>query len=324
MLFRTICLFAAFFFFAHGHAFADEAESNWLKNLGLPFLSGPSKQELETSTRITELCAAIRAEAAKLNWKLEPCEGLNWREGGISVEGRPLVYLEFGDPLSQNTTLVFSTVHGDEITPLYLGIQLAHWLKEHQSQLIKTRVVLAPVVNPDSFLRSPKTRVNARGVDVNRNFATNDWNDRALKAWKIRFKSDPRRFPGAQPHSEPETLFQADLIKRVRPHKILSIHAPLNFLDYDGPTVLSLKRFPRQYVRECLRLRSRLKATSSGFFPGSLGNYAGQELGIPTLTLELPSANPAKAEAYWKQFSTGIKTMIEFTVPNYASLSLQK
>jgi protein MpaA len=92
-------------------------------------------------------------------------------------------------------------------------------------------------------------------------------------------------------------------------------------MDYDGPTALSLAKFPRQYVRECLKLRSRLKAITSGFFPGSLGNFAGQELGIPTLTLELPTSDSRKAEAYWKKFSQGIKTMIEFVVPKYAARS---
>jgi protein MpaA len=86
-------------------------------------------------------------------------------------------------------------------------------------------------------------------------------------------------------------------------------------MDYDGPTYLSLARFPGQYVRECLKLRSRLKATSSGFFPGSLGNFAGQEMGIPTLTLELPTADALKAQSYWNQFSKGITVTIQYVVP---------
>jgi len=110
----------------------------------------------------------------------------------------------------------------------------------------------------------------------------------------------------------------------VKPQKILSIHSPLNFLDYDGPSSLALSRFPRDYTQECDRLRKSLKAVSGGFYPGSLGNYAGRELGIPTLTLELPSADAKKAENYWNQFSRGIRAMIQFTVPSYASRQLEK
>jgi protein MpaA len=58
-----------------------------------------------------------------------------------------------------------------------------------------------------------------------------------------------------------------------------------------------------------------VKAISSGFFPGSLGNYAGQERGIPTLTLELPSADPKKAPDYWNIFKTGMTKVVQFEVP---------
>jgi protein MpaA len=114
-------------------------------------------------------------------------------------------------------------------------------------------------------------------------------------------------------------LFQEELIFRLRPQKILSIHSPLNHLDYDGPSPLSLSKFPTEYMQICEKLKRRLNAKSSGYFPGSLGNYAGQELGIPTLTLELPTAKPERAAAYWKEFTGGIWTMIRFAVPSFAS-----
>lgn len=271
---------------------------------------------------INSWCQSVNREIAALKWKLDPCKNLKWQIGGLSVQGHPLVYAVFGNPKATNTSLVFTAVHGDEITPFYLGIRLATWLQENQESLRDIRVVLAPLVNPDGFFVKPRTRVNARGVDVNRNFDTKDWRSRALVAWKKRFRSDPRRNPGKTPSSEPETLFQEELIHRVKPQKILSIHAPLNFLDYDGPSAMSLVRFPKEYVQECLKLRSKLKAISGGFFPGSLGNFAGQELGIPTLTLELPSADPAKAESYWKLFNQGIQVMMEYVVPP-VSLTVQ-
>ncbi len=299
---------------------------------------------------IAAWCEELKKSLSDLKWKIEPCEKLTWQIGGHSIEGRPLVYAEFGDPSAANTTLIFSAVHSDEITPLYLGIQLAHWLQENvkspsngpvaasaspspspsplkegapKKSLENIRVIVAPFVNPDGFFKSPRTRMNARGVDLNRNFNTLDWNRDAIAFWKKKFKSDRRRFPGNQPSSEPETVFQEELIKKLKPTKILSIHAPLNFLDYDGPSAsgLSLQRFSAEYVQECLKLRKRLKARSSGYFTGSLGNYAGQQLGIPTLTLELPSADSRKAEQYWKQFSQGIQTMIQFKVPSNPELA---
>lgn len=267
----------------------------------------------------TKWCRDVDLEIKKLGWKFSACEGVEWKLWDItSVEGRPLVYTEFGTPNSANTTLVMTMVHGDEITPLYVGLKLVGWLKANMGKLQDARIVIVPLVNPDSFLRAKRTRVNARGVDVNRNFPTSDWRSRALQAWRKKFKSAPRRFPGKEPGSEPETVFQQELISRFAPSKILSIHAPLNFMDYDGPTPLSLDKFPKDYVHECLKLRQRLKAVSGGFFPGSLGNYAGRELGIPTLTLELPTADPAQAQKYFERFLTGVRTMIEYRVPDLA------
>lgn len=278
----------------------------------------PSPSPLASPWSTQTWCAELRTEIAKLGWKgLEPCHGIEWKEGGRSVLGRPLVTAEFGDPKSTNTTLVVSMVHGDENTPLYSVIRLAHYLLENNATLMASgvRVVVAPMINPDGFFRRTRTRTNAHKVDLNRNLPTRDWHSHAHKLWREKFKSNARRNPGPSPGSEPETRFQQELIEKVRPQKILSIHAPLNFMDYDGPTTLALARFPKHYIEECLRLRSKLRAVSGGFYPGSLGNYGGQELGIPTLTLELPSANSRKAEAYWKQFREGIQSMINFQVP---------
>lgn len=280
--------------------------------------------KLDRKQTVEDWCQEVSQAVKGLKWKIQTCEGIQWQVGGYSVQGRPLLYAEFGEGKAENTTLILSTVHGDEITPLYLGLQLAQWSKERMSQLVKTRVIIAPLVNPDGFFRKPRTRMNARGVDVNRNFPTKDWHKLALMNWKTKYRSNPRRFPGNEPLSEPETQFQEALIRKFRPQKILSIHSPLNTFDYDGPSKVSLSEFPSEYTRVCEQLKRRLRAISSGFFPGSLGNFAGRELGIPTLTLELPSADPTKAEAYWKKFSEGIQTMIQFTVPSYASGKLNE
>lgn len=278
--------------------------------------AAPSPTPSNTIQSMDEWCKAVQTSVQKFKWTVEACKDVSWKQGGASVQGRPIPYAEFGDPKAANTTLVFAMVHGDEITPLFIGLQLAHWLKENEKSLKSTRVILAPLVNPDGFFRAPRTRMNANGVDVNRNFATSDWQAHALRAWAIKYHKDPRRYPGNEPRSEPETIFQEEMIKQFKPQKIISVHSPLNFLDYDGPlaTSLSLDKFPKEYVQSCLLLRKRVKATSSGFFPGSLGNFAGQEMGIPTLTLELPTADPRKADAYWKKFSQGIRTAIEFVV----------
>ena len=261
-----------------------------------PAENGSSQNSSRNSSgdAIPNWCHDVQNSIKGFRWRIDACKGLDWKVGGRSVEGRPLVYAEFGKADATNVTLIFTAVHGDEITPVYLGIQVAHWVKDHEAELGNAKVIVAPLVNPDGFLHKPRRRTNAHGIDVNRNFGTKDWSASALRQWKIRFRSDPRRYPGIEARSEPETVFQEELIKKFRPQKILSVHSPLNHLDYDGPSQLSLNRFSENYVQECLKLRARLRAVTTGFFPGSLGNFAGQELGIPTLTLELPTSGSSK------------------------------
>ena len=264
---------------------------------------------------VPALCSGLDKAFQKRDWGHNPCRDLKWKFDTVSVHGRPLMYYSFGPEDSKNVTLVLSMVHGDEITPLYLGFQMVEWAIENMKQYPKARLIVAPLVNPDGFFEVPKTRMNAHGVDCNRNFATKDWEKDALQSWKTKFHLEKRRFPGFKPDSEPETLFQKKLIADFKPNKIITIHSPLNVLDYDGPDSISLAQFTEDYVKKCEELRKKVKAKSTGFFPGSLGNYAGQELGIPTITLELPTANPAKAKQYWTFFKKGMETVVNHEIP---------
>ncbi len=294
----------------------------------------PKPLELSTATpgvavvrdqaaEVQAWCKELRGQVARFKWKIDPCPAeVKWKVGGLSVLGRSLVYAEFGDAAAENSTLVITMVHSDEVTPLYLGLKLAAWLSQaEQKDLLQGhRVVIAPLVNPDGLYKKVRTRQNSRGVDLNRNFATRDWNPQALIDWKRKYRSDRRRFPGHTPESEPETVFQRELIKLSHPTKILSVHAPLSMMDYDGPdTGLPLAKFLSDYGKEYLKLKTQLKTLSWRFYPGSLGNFAGRELGIPTMTLELPTADPGRAEGYWKVFEEGARTMVQFKVSDVSS-----
>jgi protein MpaA len=261
---------------------------------------------VSTTLSVEQLCQKIKKDT-------DLCSDKKWKSyDQKSYQGYPLIYAEFGNLDSKNVTLIFSMVHGDEYTPLYLTQHLIDDLKNlEKAELFKNvKVVVAPFVNPDGYFSARKTRVNARGVDLNRNLPTQDWEARALKNWTVIAKKDPRRYPGQKANSEVETQFQVDLIREYRPKKILTIHSPLNHLDYDGPNTLTLKKFTQKYVQDCLRLKTKVKAVSSGYYAGSLGNYGGNDLGIPTITLELPTTEVKKTNDYWKIFSQGIKEII--------------
>ena len=171
---------------------------------------------------------------------------------------------------------------------------------------------IAPLVTPDSFFKRWPTRTNHNGIDVNRNFPTKDWAKDAMRIWKHRYRSDPRRYPGERPLSEHETVFQVNLIKRYKPSKIISVHAPLTIIDYDGPEhggLFSASKANNLLIQMSKKAKGyRIK--NYPFFPGSLGNYAGNERKIPTYTLELPSSDYTKHKRYWKLFKDSVSHAI--------------
>ncbi|MEN6488435.1 MAG: hypothetical protein ABFD66_06075, partial [Smithella sp.] len=121
----------------------------------------------------------------------------------------------------------------------------------------------------------------------------------------------PRYYPGAKAGSEAETLFQTALINRFQPQKILSVHSPLNFFDYDGPSS-DLDSF--ELWMETISREANHPLKKFGYYPGSLGNYAGHERSIFTLTLELPSSDPKQGPGYFQQFFPAFLKFIRLPV----------
>jgi len=174
-----------------------------------------------------------------------------------------------------------------------MGFRLAKHLQDHP-ELVKPgqRVVIAPLINPDGLFTKKLARTNTRGVDPNRNFFTMDWYAKSMTWWQNGKKKKPDYFPGYFPNSEIETIFQVGLIDEFQPDKILSIHAPLGFLDYDGPgdqkphTLNATESQAKSLVATIAKKSKNYRVVDYSFYPGSLGNFAGNERHIPTVTIE--------------------------------------
>lgn len=208
-----------------------------------------------------------------------------------SVAGQPLLWRDYAPRTAranQQRILLIGGSHGDEFSSVSIIFKWMDRLNEDRFQPFLWRVM--PCLNPDGLLSVPETRTNARGVDLNRNFPTPDWEASAMPYWERLTRRDPRRFPGPAPLSEPETRWLVDHIKYFRPHAIVSVHAPYGVLDYDGPYE------PPMQI-------GFLRLSLLGIFPGSLGNYAGRYLGVPVITLELPRAGimptPSQVTRLW-------------------------
>lgn len=250
------------------------------------------------------------------------CEAAALQAGtGRSVLGRPLWWRDVlpqaaPEGAAGNATfnvLVVGAIHGDELSSAALAL---HWIGQasQTSQMppqalpgaalpaangLPTPLAMnrvhwrfVPALNPDGLLARPPKRVNARGVDLNRNFPTRNWARDARQYWEKRTRKDPRRWPGNAPLSEPESAFLHAQMASFKPNLIVSIHAPYGVLDFDGPVGdvwVPPKRLGRLYLDQV------------GVFPGSLGNYGGLHQGVPVVTVELPNAIRTPLDAEMQQ-----------------------
>ena len=223
--------------------------------------------------------------------------------GARSVKGVPLLKRDVitlgDDPASaaKIKVMVVGGIHGDELSSSALAL---NWIKlatqAPGNAISNTPASFAggihwrfiPMLNPDGLTAEPAKRVNANGVDLNRNFPTPNWARDAKVYWEQKTKKDPRRWPGKEPLSEPESKFLHDEMASFKPNLIVSIHAPYGVLDFDGPTVPPSKL-------------GRLYLDQVGIFPGSLGNYGGVHKGMPVVTIELPNAQRTPLDSETRQ-----------------------
>jgi protein MpaA len=277
--------------------------------LFLLFLTSPVFSADSSSADFKKFISALEQQSSLYGWADIKPGAISWEYYRTTKNTHPLIFTHFGNSKG-NCILFFGGVHGDELPTAYLMFKLVHYIKANPTLFKDKCIVIAPLLNPDGFLAASPTRANASGVDINRNFPTKDWQAKAIRQWVAKGKNK-RYYPGAKSASEQETLFQMALIKRFKPQKILSAHSPLNFFDFDGPSS-DLNSFEQWMEQICKETNHPLK--KFGYYPGSLGNYAGHERNIFTLTLELPSSDPKRGGEYFQKFQPSIFKFINLPI----------
>lgn len=209
---------------------------------------------------------------------------------GFSVQGQPIECLTIGN--GSTTIMLIATIHGDEAvgTPL-----LARLMREAALQppwMRDRRLVVVPLANPDGY--ALRRRGNARGVDLNRNFPASSFTN--------------HRRHGSGPLSEPESRALHMIVMREQPPRIISLHQPLACIDYDGDGAALA-----QAMAAALAPEHALPVRRLGGYPGSLGSFAGEDLDIPIITVELPgTADHLNDEALWQRYGPMLIAAIAF------------
>jgi hypothetical protein len=236
------------------------------------------------------------------------CEAAELKDSGArSVLGRTIWVRDVVPAKRQLKILVVGGIHGDEMSAISL---VMHWISLAQGEHAATGTAdvdatttwrFIPLLNPDGLMAKRPARVNARGVDLNRNFPTPNWDQETKIYWEQRVKKDPRRWPGPKALSEPESRFLHAEIERMKPDLVVSVHAPYGVLDFDGPH-MPPPRLGRLYLDQV------------GIFPGSLGNYSGIHKGVPVVTIELASALKTPRDAEMRQMWNELRLWMRKTL----------
>jgi hypothetical protein len=193
---------------------------------------------------------------------------------GRSSQGREIRAFERGSPLAPRRVLVFGCIHGTECAALAVT---RHLLELEPADV---DLWIVPNLNPDGYAAG--VRVNARGVDLNRNFAL---------GWRrIGRRGDPE-YPGPRPFSEPETLVAKRLIGDLRPNVTIWYHQPLTMVRAWGKSIPAARRFAQ---------RVGLPFRALPWLAGTAPNWQNHKFLGSSFVVELPSGplRPAAVARY--------------------------
>jgi protein MpaA len=209
---------------------------------------------------------------------------------GQTVLGRPIEALHFTPPgyaKPRPPALLFGAIHGDESVTQMMLERLADELVERPPG---RDTWIVPCVNVDGVLAG--TRNNANDVDLNRNFAAASWGTARRPGYN----------PGAAPEDQPETQALVTLIDRVKPHRVIALHATYRMVNWDG----SGEALAREMSEKC----GYPLAPDMGYpTPGSFGEKYGVEQNLEVITLESPYL--LVDERAWEECRTALRWCVD-------------
>ncbi len=135
---------------------------------------------------------------------------------GTSVQGRPIYAYRIGNPAARTRAVLIGQLHGDEPAVRTAAVSVVNGTTAYHY----VDLWVVPTANPDGA--ADRTRKNAHGVDLNRNFSV---------AWAYTDPPSSGYYQGPRAFSEPESRALAAFLTKVRPKYVVGMHQPLHGVD---------------------------------------------------------------------------------------------
>ncbi len=210
---------------------------------------------------------------------------------GRSVEGMEIEAFKT-DIQSNKYIYLLAGTHGDEVEGVCVLKNLFEWLKTDHT-IKELPIVVVPILNVDGYRSG--TRTNAHGVDLNRNYPTEDWSPEAKKE---------RYNPGPEALSEPENIFLLKLFKKFPPGFTISFHTWKEIINYNGDAK-EISHFLASFNKYEV-------ADDIGYpTPGSLGTFLPEKYNSPLITFECPEiSEEITLNKIWTDNEKGLKNLL--------------
>lgn len=200
---------------------------------------------------------------------------------GSSVRGRTITAYRFGN--GPSLIVYMGAMHGSEANSKQTMDEWFRELNNNPDRIPAHRsIVVIPSVNPDGVAAG--TRVNANGVDINRNFPAFDWKSNVTMPGSSQVTSAG----GPAPLSESESRAVASFIQQQQPRLVMSFHSKAAVVEANeaGDSV-SIARSYASYAR----YRAVPKSQSTPIFQydttGAMEDWMRDRLGKPAIVVEL-------------------------------------
>jgi len=263
------------------------------KRLEFAEISEDSGIKMDWKATFTSWVMAMVVLVTMGNAEAETVARPKWVKIGQSLQGRPIEVITYGQ--GSDRILIGATIHGNEWAGTPVVDSLLNYFDNNSDILEGRTVAVIPVINPDGFYH--KTRGNANGVDLNRNFPAEN-------------RANCKRY-GMTAFSEPESKALYDFINKFDPARVIIFHQPLYKVDWDGPA----KGLAQHMARHTILSEERIGAR-----PGSMGSHYGVDRKLPIITYELPRhAEKETTETLWNTY--GRATLAAITWPDGVSLA---